>query len=94
MRAKAHSEQEVIEKIIECMGEMRKEWREFVSTLAEYADKLKTDVEKEDIDTATTTFSQLKLVIRNRSTESGRLGDKMSYWKKELTKIRSEQEKQ
>lgn len=93
MRAKPHSEQEIVDKIVDCMGEIRTEWRTFVATLSEYAEMLKTDIEKEDLDMATSTFSRFKLFVRNRTTEAGKLGDKMTYWKKELTKFRAAQEK-
>jgi len=84
MARKTLTEEECGSRIGECVADMAEEWRRFARKLEEFTVAFKNHVDREDWEGAREMFAIFKTYIRNRTTESVRLSDKLLALRKEL----------
>jgi len=91
MARRTLTEAELSTRISDCVEDIGEEWRRFVMKLEQFVVSLKHDVDREDWEGAREMFAIFKTYIRNRTTESVRLSDKLLALKKELKTTRETQ---
>ena len=84
MARRTLTEEEYVSRIGECVGDIAEEWRRFSRKLEEFTAAFRSNVDREDWEGAREMFAMFKAYIRNRTTESVRLSDKLLALRKEL----------